>query len=361
MCGRNSGTWAPLRSIAQVHLYVGTFLAASAYVGIFAIFHGGYGPAGAWGGQDENYVAAAMSAALPFSYFGLSATRRFFVRILLLALMVTTLAATVIGLSRGGFLGIACGGLFCFLYSPRKLLATAVATVGIFAVVAFAPATYWNEVRSITDTKEGTADHRLELWKIATRAYLDNPVLGVAPGNFRWRIGDYETQEQIERNGRSFAGSAIVHSTYFEVLSETGTVGAACFLAMVGLTFRDLRREVRRCNEVLRRRANRLSLETRQRLEWARAYSLSFQGGLLGYLVCSAFLSTTYFSTIWVMCAASVALRWIVNEELARALRPRLANAPTGERVPERASGPRDPASAPPPRLSELLGDRSSR
>lgn len=349
-----------LRSVSQFHLYVGSFLAATAYVGVFAIGHGGYGPAGAWGGQDENYVAAMMSAALPFAYFGFSATRKISLRLLFILLLAITIAATVIGLSRGGFLGIALGGFFCFLYSPRKLAATATAIVGILALVVVAPASYWDEVRSITDTKEGTADHRLELWKIATREYLDNPVLGVAPGNFRWRIGEYQTEEQIEHFGRSMAGAAIVHSTYFEVLSETGTVGSVCFLGMVGLTFRDLRRVSKRCDRVLRKGARRLHPAARQSLEWARAYALSFQGGLLGFLVCSAFLSTTYLSTIWVMCAASVALRYILVNELVLATEPQLSPLTPRNAEAPWATVEEDDArtSATPARLSELLRDR---
>ncbi len=349
-----------LRNISHMRLYVGAFMGASAYVGAYAILHSGFGPAGEAGGQDENYVGAAMAAALPFAYFSFSAASSVGVRMLHLVLSVIYLLATVIGLSRGGFLGIAAGGLFCFLYSPRKLAAIVATLIGVVMILLVAPARYWNEVQTIGDITEGTADHRIELWKIATREYLDNPILGVGPGNFRWRIGDYQTEEQVEHFGRSLAGAAIVHSTYFEVLSETGTVGSVCFLAMLGLTFRDLRRVTKRCDRVLGKGARRLLPGTRQTLEWSRAYALSFQGGLLGFLVCSAFLSTTYFSTIWVMCGASVALRYIVATELALATEPQLSTL-----APRIADGPWATvqggdarSSAAPASLSELLRDR---
>ena len=231
----------------------------------------------------------------------------------------------------------------------------------------FAPDKYWNEIESIGDRKDATADHRIELWKIATRMYLDNPVLGVGPGNFRWRIGDYQTQEQIDHFGRSLAGSAIVHSTYFEVLSETGTVGLVSFLSMIGLTFRDLRRASKRCDRALASRRLPLPASVKRNLEWARAYALAFQGGLLGFLTSSAFVSTTYFSTIWMMCASSVAIRYIVAGELESAAETvpssPLEPAVSPPRTPSAGSAsdgrPRSPSGS--GRLSDLLGDHGRR
>ncbi len=313
-----------IRNMSHMHLYVRTLLAVTAYVGLFAITHAGFGPSGAAGGQDENYVAAAMSAALPFAYFGLSATRKTLARAALMGLTVIYLLATVIGFSRGGFLGMAAAGLFCFWYSPRKLVAIGAAVIGIGAVVAVAPSTYWEEIQSISDTSEGTADMRFEIWTIATRQFLDNPILGVAPGNFIWRIKDYQTPDQVEKFGRSLGGSIVVHSTYFEILAELGSVGVGFFLAMLYFTFRELRRIAAACRQALDgRRGRQIDRLGDQELQWARAYALAFQGGLIGYLVCSAFLSTTYFSTIWVLCASSVALRYaIANTLRARSLTP---------------------------------------
>lgn len=352
-----------LRTIRHVHLYVGTLLAFSTYVGLFAVTHAGFGPAGPWGGQDENYVAAMMCAAVPFTYFGLAATKFLRTRLLLLAMGLVFLAATVIGFSRGGFLGIAAVLLFCFWYSPRKLVAIVATVIGAATIFAVAPDSYWKEVESIGDTDEGTADHRFELWAIATRQFLDNPVLGVGPGNFRWRIGDYQTEEQQAKFGRSLAGSAIVHSTYFEILSELGSVGVISFAALLFFTFRDLRRAERGCTRVLERVPLPATGTLSRDLEWARAFALAFQGALIGYLVCSAFLSTTYFSTIWLLCAVSVALRFVVIDLVAAASAEPAAHRPSvGSRS---AAGEAPVREARPPanrgRTADLLGDHPRR
>jgi len=59
------------------------------------------------------------------------------------------------------------------------------------------------EMSTISDTTEGTADLRLEVWKIGLRMFAANPVLGVGADNFRWVVGDYQSQEQSEKYGRS--------------------------------------------------------------------------------------------------------------------------------------------------------------
>lgn len=349
-----------MKNMRHIHVFVWVFLATSTYVGLFAITHAGFGPAGAGGGQDENYVAAAMSAALPFAYFGLSATRNLITRLALMGMTVVFLLATVIGFSRGGFLGMAAVGLFCFWYSPRKLVAVGATIVGVGAVVAVAPDSYWEEVQTISETDEGTADMRLELWAIATRQFLDNPIVGVGPGNYRWRIADYQTEEQTQKMGRSLGGSAVVHSTYFEVLAELGGVGIGFFLAMLYFAFRAFRNIAAICDKALKHRSRgKNSRSLVSDLEWARAYALSFQGGLIGYLVCSAFISTTYYSTIWLLCAASVALHYAVGDVLEERLRRttppviRIQPTPPGARLDQEAA-----PSARTPRLSELLQGR---
>src|SRR4030095_6880983 len=45
-------------SIRKVTILINTYVLVFLYVGLFAVFHGGMGPAMNWGGQDENYTSA---------------------------------------------------------------------------------------------------------------------------------------------------------------------------------------------------------------------------------------------------------------------------------------------------------------
>jgi O-antigen ligase len=51
---------------------------------------------------------------------------------------------------------------------------------------------------------------------------LDNPILGVGPGNIPWTIGQYEVVDDVVE--RSLAGRA-VHSLYYTLLAELGLFG----------------------------------------------------------------------------------------------------------------------------------------
>ena len=74
---------------------------------------------------------------------------------------------------------------------------------------------------------------RRELWGIALGLFLEHPILGVGPDNFRWRYGAFAGKEVWDT--RVFS-----NSLYLELLSTIGIVGFAAFVflaarALVGL------------------------------------------------------------------------------------------------------------------------------
>src|SRR5204863_8875374 len=162
---------------------------------------------------------------------------------------------------------------------------------------------------------------RLEFWTIAWRMFVHNPLFGVGPENFRWNVGAYQSVEQLETFGRLLTNSVVVHSTYFEILSELGLVGGALFVTILFRTFKDLRRI--RSDERLRADAGnagrrepisgneRLSPTDAQQLQY---YSLAIMGSLVGYLLPAAFVSFTYFSHFWLLAALAVALNEVARE-----------------------------------------------
>jgi len=67
---------------------------------------------------------------------------------------------------------------------------------------------------------------RLELWSIATRLFLENPVLGVGPDNFRWLYGPAAGRRRWDT--RVFS-----NSLYLETLATTGLLGGAAFFVLL--------------------------------------------------------------------------------------------------------------------------------
>jgi len=283
-------------SVRRVRVWIYTFVGVAFYVGLWAIFHGGYGPSGAAGGQDENYVAAMMGMAVSFAYFSIFAARRPIVKVILALSILVFLGAIVAGndVSRGGFLGMCAVFLYCMLRSPRKWIGFVVLAVIIAVVMPFVPSSYWDDIVTIGDVHEGTADLRLEIWQIGIRMWRANPVFGVGAGNFRWNVGKYQSSEQREKYDRDLGGSVIAHSLFVEVLAELGTLGALVLLLLLWRTWKDLRRVVR-----LGSGDGRLPL---------RCYADAVTGAILACLVNGAFLSLLYYSYLWLFIALGTAI-----------------------------------------------------
>jgi len=296
-------------SMRKVSIFVDVLVLVFLYVGIWALFSGGNGPAGAHGAQDENYTSAMMCMAIPLAYFSIPLARSRVAKVFYMGALLVYVAAIVISSSRGGFLGLLAVALYCIYYSPRRKHALAALAGGALIALASAGPQYWEEMGTITDTSEATADTRLELWTIASRMFAANPVFGVGPGNFRWNVGIYQSAEQLEKFGRDLTYSILVHSTYFEILSELGAVGALLFALVVIRTFRDLNRA--RANAGTIRDPSR-GVEADEGRSM-RFYSLAISGSLVGFLVPAAFVSFTYFSHFWLMAALGVALTAIAQ------------------------------------------------
>jgi O-antigen ligase len=313
-------------SMRKMAIFVNVLVLVFLYVGIWALFAGGNGPAGSHGAQDENYTSAMMCMAIPLAYFSIPLATRRAAKILYMVALLVYVAAVVISNSRGGFLGLLAVALYCVYYSPKRKAALAALAAGTLIALAAAGPQYWEEMGTITDTSEATADTRLELWAIASRMFAANPVFGVGPGNFRWNVGNYQSAEQLEKFGRDLTYSIVVHSTYFEILSELGAVGALLYALIVVRTFRDLSRVRASAGPI---RDTGRGVETGEGRSM-RCYSLAISGSLVGFLVPAAFVSFTYFSHFWLMAALGVALCEIARHSATRPASP--ASAPVSPR-----------------------------
>jgi len=314
-----------LSTVRRVEIFSRVMVGVFLYMGLWAVTHEGYGPAGGGGAQDQNYVATYMSMMIPFAYFGMLRAKGLGVRLLSAAIAVVFVAATVIGNSRGGFLALLGAVFFCWLRSPRKWIGFAVLTVACVVLFLVAGETYWTEMATIADTDEGTADGRLDIWGIAFRMFLDHPIMGVGPGNFVWSAGDYQGEELILKYNKILTLNIVTHSLYFELLAELGSVGVALFSTMLWWSFRNLMRQEREVGRelVLLTRTKSIpkamSRATGEELRTAQYLNRSFLAGFVGFLIGSVFISTYYLSALWVLFASIGALVETTDGALDRA------------------------------------------
>ena len=339
---------ASLTTPKRLHIWVWGLLLIGLYANGWASAHGGYGPSGADGAQDENYMAALAGMVIPFAYFSFFITRKTFHRVVLTLVIIVCVASIAVGInpSRGGFLGLGSVALYCLMRSPKKWKGIAILTIAGAALAAIAGPEFWAEIKTTTDTTSGTGFMRLEVWKAGWRMFVDNPVLGVGAGNFRWVIGDYQTPQQIEIFGRSLAGSIIAHSMPVELAAELGSIGVIATLALTYNAWRGLSR-VRDAIP-----ANTPNHD----LAMLRCYSDAIRASILAIWVNGTFLSLLYNAHLWLLVATGAAVPFIYARVMAQQPAALPADSPAVTPV---ASLPAPPFAAPPGRGGLVRGQFS--
>ena len=242
-------------------------------------------------------IAAAQNIAIPWASLGM-----------LIAVPFTALGI-VSTFSRGGFLAIACATLlFLFLQRRRAL---AVAALGVAAVAAYVlipvPDSYVNRLNTITTYEEvgdRSALGRLHFWRVATVMVAAQP-MGVGLRNYEANYDRYDFSEGLYGESRSS------HSVYFQVLAETGYVGAAIFLWLMGYAFWITLR--------VRRRALSLAPESRRFFITA---SNALAASLTAFAIGGAFAAEALNELNWFTFALVAALDRISREAVSASSLP---------------------------------------
>jgi O-antigen ligase len=152
--------------------------------------------------------------------------------------------------------------------------------------------------------------------------FLSYPLTGIGPNNFRWRIEEFETSEIIEKYGHSLGGSAFTHSLYFELLAELGIAGVILFALIAVQNFRDLSKIKRSVRELMDEESSSLHVGgafapggvSSGLLKTVQCYAHGVTASFIAFLVCSAFISTLYYSYFWLYSAMIASFNLIVEK-----------------------------------------------
>jgi O-antigen ligase len=212
------------------------------------------------------------------------------------------------------------------MVSRRKLRTVVLVALAALTVPILAPSNYLDELRSISETDSGTARGRRFLWTSAFNMWRDNPILGVGARNSTFLLGRYQPNNpdrfsEREYNERDWSGSAI-HSFYFELLADQGTVGMAMVGFLVWQLFSLNRRTIRAAG-----RSSRAPPGVRRD---GNLYAHALNGAMIALLTAGAFLSVGYYPYLFFFTALAAALNVAVRAELARDPVTLPAPAPAG-------------------------------
>jgi hypothetical protein len=293
-------------SLEMMMMLIKLWVGILCFLAVMGIVKGGVG-IGAWMG-DENDFCMVMDMAAPFGYFLMFSVTGMAQKMKYLGFLGIFILAAMASLSRGGFMGLAAVGAYCWYRSPKKMNALIVLAVAVGFMLVLAPETYWDEISSSTSTEtmseEGTGGARLYTWGVGVDMFLANPIIGIGQSNFPWTFGDYEAGKTF--NDRSFGGRQ-AHSAWVTLISELGLVGVVIIGGMLVQCYRDLRLVRMRFAPATSGQRHGQTVQTGEdvRLYLARA----MEGSLIGFIVSSVFISTLWYPSLWVMMAFVVALR----------------------------------------------------
>jgi len=162
----------------------------------------------------------------------------------------------VVSFARGAVLSCGVVAVWTWYRSPNK---GKTAALGIAAAIVLAVSAtifegaksavisgkkytnFWQEMASSFDPTEGTRQDREALWKMAMKVYVTHPLFGVGPNCFGAYAADNFSGAEVggayAANPKTLWGRAL-HNTYYQILSEFGTVGAGLFGWLVWDFFR---------------------------------------------------------------------------------------------------------------------------
>lgn len=302
-----------INSVQKMMTLMKVWIGTHGFLAVMGIANGGIG-IGAWMG-DENDFCMVMDMVVPFAYFLLFSATGAVQRIKYLAFLGTFLLAAMATLSRGGFIGLASVGAYCWYRSPKKGNALVVLLIAVMFMALFAPSNYWDEFASSTSDEtmsdEGTGGARLYTWGIGMNMFYSNPIIGIGQANFPWTVDMYEAGETF--HDRSFAGRQ-AHSAWVTLIAELGVTGTVIVGGMLFQCYRDLAfvRRTLATSQIKRKHGHGQIIKTREdvRVYLARA----MEGSLIGFIMSSVFVSTLWYPSMWIMMGFVVALRNITMD-----------------------------------------------
>lgn len=230
---------------------------------------------------DSNGAAAIIVTAVPLFIFYLLFGKRKLVQICSGIGLAFALNGLILLNSRGAFLGLIASCLYLCLYIFKdsgartvkiRMLAGLAIGVGLFLYLA--DNVFWERMSSLRNVDpESGSGHRIQLWMKTFEMMKDHP-WGMGGRGYALLSPRYLPPEWLS------GGERVVHSTWFEVLSEYGYQGLIAFIGYIASCFISMRK--------LRMRLRQIPDE------YHLIQSVGLESSLIGLLVAGSFINFFY-------------------------------------------------------------------
>jgi O-antigen ligase len=229
-----------------------------------------------WVVGDSNYFGISAVLVIPLAWYISQDKRPFLERVFCLGCMVLTLAATLLGGSRGGFLGLIAALVVVSLHSRKRVRNLTLASVVLVVFnVVYPYSPLHRFLHPNAGDKLSQTAHEAQ-YHAAAGMIRDHPLAGIGLGNFQATMLRYVP--------RDYSGPAhIAHNAYLSVATEMGIPAFLVFVALLVSTLVSMER-LR-----LMRSAPALVLQA----------ALGLQAGLCGAMVSIGFVHALDQKQVW--------------------------------------------------------------
>ncbi len=200
---------------------------------------------------EVNRFGQIMAMIVPLALALMIGLHNWKLQLLFFASAILTVAGAVLTYSRGTLLTLAVLWLAMFFIRFVRLRYLPLSLAPLLIVPLVVPsfssrletlqridvASLWSDTPadSLTTADRSVRSRATEMissWLM----FADNPIIGVGPGNYAVHYQDYANEVGIEVRLQNRQP----HILYGGIAAENGSLGLACFLAIVGFTIRDL-------------------------------------------------------------------------------------------------------------------------
>jgi len=277
-----------VNSMDRLKSFIFALVCIMIYISFYSLMHAGRGSGGYF--RDENDLSLFVNMWIPFCYFLFLTEKERLKKVLYAFGFAIGIISVVVSFSRGGFVGLIAMSAVLWYFSPRKVLTLTVAVVCALTIYMWSGDEYLQEMSTVTNMQEQTANIRIESWKSAWYMFLDHP-LGVGGNNFQVKFPQYQT----DKFPRGMWGR-VAHSIWFTLIPETGIVGILIFFSLLRYNIKDI---------FLIKRLSVLQNDADDR--YLYHVSLAMIASLAGFFASATFLSVLYYPHYWYMTAIIVA------------------------------------------------------
>lgn len=258
----------------------------------------------AYGGFDNNCIAAAMVVGSLLAFFLGLAETRWALKVIAFAASALMVHTIMFSFSRGGILGLIAGGIAAFILIPKSFKTTAISILAVILALRLAgPEVRQRFMTTFVDPeqRDRSARSRVEQWGACLRSIRENPFLGV--GANHWPL----------RSQQMGLPRMHAHSLWLETAAEMGVPGLLLLSGFYGLTIYRLRKLVKECHN--------LDL-------WSQYMARGVIASLVGFAVAVSFISVVWLEIPYYTVLLGAALLRVHTEEWEHRFEPNTINIP---------------------------------